>query len=187
MRNKILILCFASIFVLSACTPGDIKDPADVEDRNGSQQDGDQQDGSQAGDSQDGASTSALPGAGQFEGHPLDNPSSPLATRTIYFEFNSSEIKSEFQESILAHGSYLGENPNATVTLEGHTDERGSREYNVGLGERRAQSVRRLLLFQGAVDRQVEVISYGEEKPAREGHEEVDYTENRRVEFIYKR
>jgi len=186
MRNNILILCFASMFVLSACSStGDVKDGegADVEDRSATTQ----QDDGQTGDSQDGASTTALPGAGQFEGHPLDNPSSPLATRTIYFEFNSSEIKSEFQESILAHGSYLGENPNATVTLEGHTDERGSREYNVGLGERRAQSVRRLLLFQGAVDRQVEVISYGEEKPAREGHDEVDYSENRRVEFIYKR
>ena len=183
MRENTIILLLVSLFVLSGCeSTGEVK-PVEVEERN---PDG-QVDGAQAGEGQDGASTSGVGAAGQFEGHPLDNPSSPLSTRTIYFEYNSSEIKSEFQESILAHGTYLGENPNAMVTLEGHTDERGSREYNVGLGERRAQSVRRLLLFQGAVDRQVEVISYGEEKPANEGHEEIHYTENRRVEFIYKR
>jgi peptidoglycan-associated lipoprotein len=107
--------------------------------------------------------------------------------RTFYFDFDSSEIKSADQESILAHGRYLAENANMTVSLDGHTDERGSREYNIGLGEQRAQAVRRMLLFQGATDRQVEVISYGEEKPVADGHDEMSYSQNRRVEIVYKR
>ena len=138
-------------------------------------------------DAQDGASTSGMPANQSFQGDPLDNPSSPLATRMIYFDYDSSEINAEYQESILAHGGYLAENPDATLTLEGHTDERGSREYNIGLGERRAQAVRRLLLFQGASDKQVTVVSYGEEKPVAEGRDEMNYSQNRRVEIIYKR
>ncbi|NOY66705.1 MAG: peptidoglycan-associated lipoprotein Pal [Gammaproteobacteria bacterium] len=134
-----------------------------------------------------GASTSGLPANQTFQGDPLDNPSSPLATRVIYFEYDSSEITADYQESVLAHGGYLAENPDASVTLEGHTDERGSREYNIGLGERRAQAVRRLLLFQGASDKQVVVVSYGEEKPVAEGRDEMNYGQNRRVEIIYKR
>jgi peptidoglycan-associated lipoprotein len=136
---------------------------------------------------QPGASSSALPGKGKFQGNPLDDPSSPLVKRVIYFEFNQSDIKPEMQNIILAHGTYLASNPGASVTLEGHTDERGSREYNVGLGERRAQAVRRLLMFQGATDQQIKVVSYGEEKPAVNGHDETAWVQNRRVEIIYKR
>jgi peptidoglycan-associated lipoprotein len=174
MLNKLLIAVFVYAFVLTGCsTTGDSKsdDGAQVEDRSGAE----------------GASTTGLPGTGAFQGDPLDNPASPLSTRIIYFEYDSSEIRPEFQDIILAHGQYLAENQDKSVTLEGHTDERGSREYNIGLGERRAQSVRRLLLFQGAADRQVQVVSYGEENPVAEGHDESSYSQNRRVEFIYKR
>jgi len=180
MSYKWLITVCLAASVLAGCsTTGDSKtdDGTVVEDRS---------DGTISG-TQDGASTSGLPAADTFKGDPLDNPSSPLATRTFYFDYDSSEIKPDYQESILSHGSYLAENPQAVVTLEGHTDERGSREYNIGLGERRAQAVRRLLLFQGASDKQVEVVSYGEEKPVAEGHDELNYGQNRRVEIIYKR
>jgi peptidoglycan-associated lipoprotein len=176
MLKKLLISVFVYAFVLTGCsTTGDSKsgDGAQVEDR------------TDAG--AEGPSTTGLPGAGAFQGDPLDNPASPLSTRIIYFEYDSSEIKPEFQDIILAHGQYLAEHQEKSVTLEGHTDERGSREYNIGLGERRAQSVRRLLLFQGAADRQVQVVSYGEENPVAEGHDESSYSQNRRVEFIYKR
>jgi peptidoglycan-associated lipoprotein len=108
-----------------------------------------------------------------------------LAKRTVYFDFDSSEIKGEGTDIVAAHAKYLAANPSARVRLEGHTDERGSREYNIGLGERRAQSVRRALLLQGAADAQISTVSYGEERPAVAGHDEAAWAKNRRVEFVY--
>jgi peptidoglycan-associated lipoprotein len=108
-----------------------------------------------------------------------------LAKRTVYFDFDSSEIKGEGTDIVAAHAKYLAANPTARVRLEGHTDERGSREYNIGLGERRAQSVRRALLLQGAADTQISTVSYGEERPAVAGHDEAAWAKNRRVEFVY--
>jgi peptidoglycan-associated lipoprotein len=108
-----------------------------------------------------------------------------LAKRTVYFDFDSSEIKGEGTDIVAAHAKYLAANPTARVRLEGHTDERGSREYNIGLGERRAQSVRRALLLQGAADAQISTVSYGEERPAVAGHDEAAWAKNRRVEFVY--
>lgn len=118
---------------------------------------------------------------------PLSDPTSILAQRIVYFDFDRSEVKPEFMAVVQAHAQYLSSNPNARVTLEGHTDERGSREYNVGLGNRRAQAVRRMLMFHGVADRQVETVSYGEEKPAARGQNEDAWARNRRVEIIYAR
>jgi peptidoglycan-associated lipoprotein len=108
-----------------------------------------------------------------------------LATRVIYFDFDSSEIKGAGTDVVAAHAKYLASTSNARVRLEGHTDERGSREYNIGLGERRAQAVRRALLLQGALDAQITTVSYGEERPAVPGHDEAAWAKNRRVEIIY--
>jgi len=108
-----------------------------------------------------------------------------LAKRTVYFDFDSSEIKGEGTDIVAAHAKYLAANPATRVRLEGHTDERGSREYNIGLGERRAQSVRRALLLQGAADAQISTVSYGEERPAVPGHDEAAWAKNRRVEIVY--
>jgi peptidoglycan-associated lipoprotein len=108
-----------------------------------------------------------------------------LAKRTIYFDFDSSEIKGEGTDVVAAHAKYLTANPTTRVRLEGHTDERGSREYNIGLGERRAQAVRRALMLQGANDRQISTVSYGEERPAVPGHDEAAWAKNRRVEIVY--
>ena len=108
-----------------------------------------------------------------------------LAKRIVYFDFDSSEIKGEGTDIVAAHAKYLTANPNTRVRLEGHTDERGSREYNIGLGERRAQAVRRALLLQGAADAQISTVSYGEERPAVPGHDEAAWAKNRRVEFVY--
>jgi peptidoglycan-associated lipoprotein len=108
-----------------------------------------------------------------------------LAKRTVYFDFDSSEIKGEGTDIVSAHAKYLAANPGTRVRLEGHTDERGSREYNIGLGERRAQSVRRALLLQGAADAQISTVSYGEERPAVPGHDEAAWAKNRRVEIVY--
>lgn len=108
-----------------------------------------------------------------------------LATRVVYFDFDSSEIKGGGTDVVGAHAKFLAANPATRVRLEGHTDERGSREYNIGLGERRAQSVRRALLLQGAADAQISTVSYGEERPAVPGHDEAAWAKNRRVEIIY--
>jgi peptidoglycan-associated lipoprotein len=108
-----------------------------------------------------------------------------LAKRVIYFDFDSSEIKGEGTDIVGAHAKYLATNPSARVRLEGHTDDRGSREYNIGLGERRAQSVRRALLLQGATEAQISTVSYGAERPAVAGHDEAAWAKNRRVEVVY--
>jgi peptidoglycan-associated lipoprotein len=103
----------------------------------------------------------------------------------VYFDYDSSEIRSGDVAIVAAHAAYLVKFPTARVRLEGHTDERGSREYNIGLGERRAQAVRRALLAQGVADAQVTTVSYGEERPASDGSDEAAYARNRRVEFVH--
>ena len=108
-----------------------------------------------------------------------------LAKRTVYFDFDSSEIRGEGTEIVAAHAKYLAARGGIKVRLEGHTDERGSREYNIGLGERRAQAVRRALLLQGATEGQLSTVSYGEERPAAAGSDETAWTKNRRVEVVY--
>lgn len=122
-----------------------------------------------------------------FMGDPLDDPSSLLAKRVVYFDFDKSEIKDEFRDIIAAHAAYLATHPNASITLEGHCDERGTREYNIALGERRANAVQRMLTLQGASASQINTISYGEERPALLGHDESSWAMNRRAEFIYRR
>ncbi|MCG5515910.1 MULTISPECIES: peptidoglycan-associated lipoprotein Pal [unclassified Ectothiorhodospira] len=116
----------------------------------------------------------------------LDDPDSPLSTRVIYFEFDRDTVRSEFVDVIAAHGDYLSRHSEARVRLEGHTDERGTREYNLSLGERRAQSVRRMLMLQGARDEQIQVVSYGEEMPAELGSNEEAWEQNRRVEIVHE-
>lgn len=121
-----------------------------------------------------------------FTGHPLDDPSSLLSERVVYFDFDKSDIKSEFRDIIAAHASYLADHSSASITLEGHADERGSREYNIGLGERRANAVRKFLMLQGVAARQIEVVSFGEERPVALGHDEASWQLNRRAEILYK-
>jgi len=131
------------------------------------------------------AATSGINDEGDFQGNPLDDPNSLLATRIIYFEYDSSNVREDFRSAIEEHARYLAENPNASMTLEGHADERGSREYNLALGEQRALSVRRQLVLLGAAADQVRNVSYGEERAASDGHDDYDYGLNRRVEIVY--
>lgn len=126
----------------------------------------------------------AQPGAA-FVGDPLDDPSSLLAKRVVYFDFDQSEIKSEYRDIIAAHAAYLVAHPNVTITLEGHCDERGTREYNIALGERRANAVRQVMSAMGVPSQQIRVVSYGEERPAASGPDEQSYALNRRVEIVY--
>jgi peptidoglycan-associated lipoprotein len=149
----------------------------------------DTSDGSVVGSSDggDGASTLGAGGGSGIGVSALDAELQRLLDDlVIYFEYDRADIRSEFNAMLSAHGQYLAANPNAQVRLEGHADERGSREYNIGLGERRAQAVRRILLLQGASASQLNTVSYGEERPAVFGSDEESYTLNRRVELVYR-
>jgi len=141
-----------------------------------------------------GAATSGLggegaTGAGTSTATPLTPQQQALAAiqqkNVVFFDFDSSEIRAEYVPVVAAHAQYLVKYPTARVRLEGHTDERGSREYNIGLGERRAQTVRRALLAQGVAESQIATVSYGEERPAVEGSDEAAFAQNRRVELVH--
>jgi peptidoglycan-associated lipoprotein len=108
-----------------------------------------------------------------------------LARKVIYFDFDKSEIKPEFADIITAAARNLTGNPNMKMKLEGNTDNRGTREYNIGLGERRAQAVRRALMLQGVAETQVSTVSFGAERPAADGDDEAAWSQNRRVEVVY--
>ena len=145
--------------------------------------------GAGAGGGPGGANTSGVNGSGGVEVfRELPGPGAPglLSTLIVYFDFDQSEIDAEFNDLLAAHGEYLANNGGASVRLEGHADETGSREYNIGLGERRAQAVRRVLLLQGAAADQLSTVSYGEERPAAIGSDDEAYGLNRRVELVYR-
>ncbi len=116
----------------------------------------------------------------------FSDPSSPLSKRTIYFEYDSSQVLNEFIPVIEAHAQYLMNHPNQSITLEGHSDERGTREYNIALAEQRAKSVFKMLQLIGVMSNQVDVVSYGEEKPVALEHNNDSFALNRRVEVVYK-
>jgi peptidoglycan-associated lipoprotein len=133
-----------------------------------------------------GASTSTSPLGGDSATSGAGNlMTGPLARRVIYFDFDKSEIKPEFNDLITAHARNLTSHPNLRIKLEGNTDDRGTREYNIGLGERRAQAVRRALMLQGVAENQVTTVSFGAERPAVEGDDEAAWSQNRRVEMVY--
>lgn len=106
--------------------------------------------------------------------------------RTIYFDFATSDIRSEYIAIVAEHGRYLAQNPEGRVRLEGHTDERGTREYNIALGEDRSKAVSRMLQLQGVSSAQLRNVSYGEELPVDEGHSEAAWQKNRRVNIVYE-
>jgi len=134
-----------------------------------------------------GAETAGAAGGMSFEGEPLEDPSSPLSERIIYFDYDSSTLSDEAINQLEAHGEYLADNPDRRMLVEGHTDERGAREYNLALGERRAESVKQALTLAGADESQVDTVSYGEESPAVSGNTESAWAENRRAELVYER
>ncbi|MGM0679590.1 MAG: peptidoglycan-associated lipoprotein Pal [Pseudomonadota bacterium] len=115
----------------------------------------------------------------------LNDPDSPLSKRVLYFDFDSSKVTEEQREIIDAHAAFLSRNPEVSVVLEGHADERGTREYNLALGERRAKAVEQLLQVQGVAADQIQVISFGEERPVALDHNESAWRLNRRVEILY--
>lgn len=118
--------------------------------------------------------------------NPLKDPSNILSKRSVYFDYDSSVVKGEYKPLIEAHAKYLSAHKDAKATVQGNTDERGSREYNIGLGNRRAESVKKVMNVLGVPDKQVEAVSLGEEKPKATCHDESCWKENRRDDIVYQ-
>ena len=138
------------------------------------------------GASTSGASTSGVSGTpGALGPAALRDPNNILSKRSIYFDFDEFVIKDQYRPIIEAHAKYLQANRSARATLQGHTDERGTREYNIALGQKRADAVKKMMVLLGAQEIQIETVSFGKEKPRREGHDESSWTENRRVDIVH--
>ena len=120
-----------------------------------------------------------------IKGDDLKNPNSILSKRVIYFEYDQDTVKSEYAALIQAHANYLANNRGRKIRLEGHADERGSREYNMALGQRRADAVRKATSVLGVGNDRMETVSFGEDKPKVTGHDESAWAQNRRVEIVY--
>ena len=210
MKHSLLPLLL--IVALSGCETLGLSDKsASIEDRNAS---GAQPGGSAtaspkgsgastAGVAGPGVETSGL-GGGSISGQPLDakpldgsasvgmkgadprkDPASPLSKRSIYFDYDSYTVRDEYRPVIEAHAAYLMTRKNARVILQGNADSRGSREYNLALGQKRAEAVRKALAVQGVQEEQLEAVSFGEEKPRAVGETEQDFAENRRTDIVY--
>ncbi len=190
LNNKMAMFALLSTLALAGCSSDEEKDASLTDGSlNGANGIGD-------------ASTSGLNGGSSFGGSGLNggrygarganglppefsDPNNPLSKRTIYFMLDSSQVQQDFIPVIAAHARYLLANPSQHVVLEGNGDERGSREYNIGLGEQRAKSIAAMLKAQGVSEAQLSVVSYGEEKPVAMGHDESSWELNRRVELAY--
>ena len=180
MRKTLMLLVLASVLALTACSGKKVKPVTGA----GGDAVASTQTGAQTGGA--GGSTSGTRGTEGSTANGALGPSGELGSqRVIYFDFDNSDIRPEFVDVVAAHGRFLANNPAVRVRLEGHTDERGSREYNIALGERRAQTVRRALALQGVKESQIATVSYGEERPAVAGSDELAYSKNRRVEIFY--
>jgi len=182
MRNLILAALCALVVVGCSSTPT-TETGAPVEDKSGATV-------VPGGASTSGAGTGNVSGsntgAGSMSvGNPLRDPNSPLSKRSVYFDFDSFVVKDEFKPTIEAHARYLQQNRNAHMTIQGNTDERGSREYNIALGQKRADAVKRMMTLLGAQDQQIETVSFGKEKPRNPGHDEAAWAENRRDDILY--
>ncbi|KXB29733.1 MULTISPECIES: peptidoglycan-associated lipoprotein Pal [Dechloromonas] len=116
----------------------------------------------------------------------LTDPKSKLSQRSIYFDLDKYEVKDEYKDLVASHAKYLVANRGFKMLIQGNTDERGSREYNLSLGQKRAEAVKRSLVLLGAKEEQLESVSLGEEKPKNAGHDESAWSENRRADMLYK-
>ncbi len=189
MKPKIRILLAATLTAfLAACSSVKLeedaaaKGPAPIESRDGA-----------GGAGGTGAATAGGAGSGRSVEQvsvgatdPLNDPASPLAKRSIYFDFDSFVVKDEFRGTVEAHARYLLGNDAKRVVIQGNTDERGSREYNLALGQKRAEAVRRAMSALGVADRQMEAVSFGEERPRATGADEASFAENRRADLVYQ-
>lgn len=181
MRNFLLVAIIAAALAGCSTTP---TTEAPVEDRGTAGATAPGAGGAQTGGAQSGGVTGSQLGGAQGAAA-LRDPNSILSKRSIYFDFDSFVVKDDFKPLVEAHARYLQQNSNARMTIQGNTDERGSREYNIALGQKRADAVKRMMLLLGARDNQIETVSFGEERPKNAGHDESAWAENRRDDIVY--
>jgi peptidoglycan-associated lipoprotein len=124
-------------------------------------------------------------GSGATSAAALKDPRNILSKRNIYFDYDQFTVKDEYKAIVEAHAKYLQANRGARAIIQGNTDERGTREYNIALGQKRADAVKNLMLLLGATEIQIETVSFGKEKPRREGHDESSWAENRRADIVH--
>jgi peptidoglycan-associated lipoprotein len=179
---KKLVLLMSVVALLSACGSAVKLDKVPVEDKSGQTVNA----GSAATGTNDGAGVAKSNVATVTLDKNVQDPALSAALKTVYFDYDSFVIRSEFQATLEAHAKYLKADKSRKVSIEGHTDERGGREYNLALGQKRAEAVRKALQLQGVSDAQMEAISYGKEKPAVLGNSEAALEKNRRAEFSYR-
>jgi peptidoglycan-associated lipoprotein len=132
------------------------------------------------------AGSSAVQPPSTVGGDPLKDPSNILSRRSVFFDYDSNAIKDEFKPLVTAHANYISKMRQQRMTIQGNTDERGSREYNLALGQRRADSVKQMMTLLGAPAAQIETVSFGEEKPRAQGSTEQAFAENRRADIVYQ-
>lgn len=175
VRSSVMLTCILGVFTLAGCGGRSNTLPDFESGANGG--------------GADGANTSGVGdgrGIGVFEDDAAQQQQALMDQLIVYFPYDQADVPPDYNGMLAAHGQFLSSNPGAQIRLEGHADERGSREYNIGLGERRSQAVRRILMLQGASAEQLSTVSYGEERPAALGSDEEAYGLNRRVEIVYR-
>jgi peptidoglycan-associated lipoprotein len=122
---------------------------------------------------------------GNFSSQPWNDPKSPLFEKSVYFDFNEYTVQTKYQKQLSAHASFLKANAAQKIIIQGNTDDRGTAEYNLALGQRRSDAVRKSLNLMGVSDNQMEAVSFGKEKPKAEGNTEAAWAENRRADIVY--
>ena len=181
MRNFLLVAIIAAALAGCSTTP---TTEAPVEDRGTAGATAPGAGGAQTGGAQSGGVTGSQVGGAQGAAA-LRDPNSILSKRSIYFDFDSFVVKDQYRPLVEAHARYLQSHPNARMTIQGNTDERGSPEDHIALAQKRADAVKRMMLLLGARDNQIETVSFGEERPKNPGHDESAWAENRRDDIVY--
>ncbi len=180
MRKYLWIGLIAAALAGCSTTPST---EAPVDDRSAAGAAGGAAGGAQTGSASGGGVTGSAAGSAS---NPLRDPNNILSKRSVYFDYDSFVVKDEYRSLVEAHARYLQQNRNARTIVQGNTDERGSREYNLALGHKRAESVKRMLSIMGVQEAQVETVSFGKEKPKNPGTGEQAWAENRRSDIVYQ-
>jgi peptidoglycan-associated lipoprotein len=175
MRNVALYLAIAAL--AAGCASKEAQQDAPVTDRSTGV--------TQPSGSASPGSTARATTQPAIAGNPLRDPSNILSKRSVFFDYDSNQVKDEYRGMVQAHSRYLGDKRDSKIRIEGNCDERGSREYNLALGQRRAESVKKMMTVLGVGDGRIETISYGEEKPMSPGHDEQAWSQNRRADIKY--
>jgi peptidoglycan-associated lipoprotein len=171
------VLPYLVVAILAAaCSSNETKKEAPVSDRSST---------ATPSTTSNSASTATPTTPSNIAGNPLTDPNNILSKRSVYFDFDSNAVKDEYRGLIQAHSHYLNDHRDAHIRIEGNCDERGSREYNLALGQRRAEAVKKVMTVLGVADQRIETVSFGEEKPVATGQDESAWAQNRRADIRY--